>query len=167
MSRRVLKEKQNMGIYADIDLADPVSAPNLMPEDAAHNNTSVPYTIIEQHTFLDLDDDGYAEPYIVTFEYTSGKILRISRRYHLDDVTSKDDNKTIARIKPIQMFTKFGFIPNPDGSFYDIGFGILLGPINESVNTLINQLVDSGHLHNLQLEFLLLAQYELVQSQPF
>lgn len=154
MSRRILKEKQNMGIYADVELSDPVAAPNLMPEDALQHNSSVPYTIIEQHTFLDLDDDGYAEPYIVTFEYTSGKLLRISRRYHLDDVKLKEDEKTIAAIKPIQMFTKFGFIPNPDGSFYDIGFGILLGPINESVNTLINQLVDSGHLHNLQSGFI-------------
>jgi chaperonin GroES len=154
MSRRILKEKQNMGIYADVDLADPVAATNLMPDDAMQNSNSVPYTIIEQHTFLDLDDDGYAEPYIVTFEYTSGKLLRISRRYHLDDVKLKDDGKTIATIKPIQMYTKFGFIPNPDGSFYDIGFGILLGPINESVNTLINQLVDSGHLHNLQSGFI-------------
>jgi len=154
MSRRVLKEKQNMGIYADIELSEPVAATNLMPDDAMQNSNSVPYTLIEQHTFLDLDNDGYAEPYIVTFEYTSGKLLRISRRYHLDDVKLKDDGKTIATIKPIQMFTKFGFIPNPDGSFYDIGFGILLGPINESVNTLINQLVDSGHLHNLQSGFI-------------
>ena len=154
MSRRILKEKQNMGIYADVELSDPVAATNLMPDDAMKNSNSIPYTLIEQHTFLDLDDDGYAEPYIVTFEYTSGKLLRISRRYHLDDVKLKADDKTIATIKPIQMYTKFGFIPNPDGSFYDIGFGILLGPINESVNTLINQLVDSGHLHNLQSGFI-------------
>jgi len=125
-----------------------------MPDDADTNSKSIPYTIIEQHTFLDLDDDGYAEPYIVTFDYSSGKLLRISRRFLLDDVVLKDDEKTIARIKPIQMYTKFGFIPNPDGSFYDIGFGVLLGPINESVNTLINQLVDSGHLHNLQSGFI-------------
>lgn len=154
MSPRVLKEKQNLGIYADVDLGDPVAAPNLMEKDAAMNSSTVPHTIIEQHTFLDLDDDGYAEPYIVTFDYNSGKLLRISRRYLLDDVKLKDDGKTLAKIKPIQMYTKFGFIPNPDGSFYDIGFGILLGPINESVNTLINQLVDSGHLHNLQSGFI-------------
>ena len=154
MSPRLLKERQNMGVYADEDLGDPVAENHLMPDDADTNSSSLPYTIIEQHTFLDLDDDGYAEPYIVTFDYSSGKLLRISRRYLLDDVVLKDDEKTIARIKPIQMYTKFGFIPNPDGSFYDIGFGVLLGPINESVNTLINQLVDSGHLHNLQSGFI-------------
>ena len=154
MSPRLLKERQNMGVYDDVDLGDPVAEGHLMPADADTNSKSVPYTIIEQHTFIDIDDDGYAEPYIVTFDYSSGKLLRISRRYLLDDVVLKDDKKTIARIKPIQMYTKFGFIPNPDGSFYDIGFGVLLGPINESVNTLINQLVDSGHLHNLQSGFI-------------
>jgi len=154
MSPRLLKERQNMGVYAEEDLGDPVAENHLMPDDADTNSKSIPYTIIEQHTFLDLDDDGYAEPYIVSFDYSSGKLLRISRRFLLDDVVLKDDEKTIARIKPIQMYTKFGFIPNPDGSFYDIGFGVLLGPINESVNTLINQLVDSGHLHNLQSGFI-------------
>jgi len=154
MSPRLLKERQNMGVYEDLDLGDPVAENHLMPNDADTNSSSLPYTIVEQHTFLDLDGDDYAEPYIVTFDYSSGKLLRISRRYLLDDVILKEDTKKIARIKPIQMYTKFGFIPNPDGSFYDIGFGVLLGPINESVNTLINQLVDSGHLHNLQSGFI-------------
>lgn len=154
MSPRLLKERQNTEVYADVDLGDPVAENHLMPDDADTNSKSVPYTIVEQHTFLDLDDDGYAEPYIVTFDYSSGKLLRISRRYLLDDVILKEGTKKIVRIKPIQMYTKFGFIPNPDGSFYDIGFGVLLGPINESVNTLINQLVDSGHLHNLQSGFI-------------
>ena len=154
ISKRKVKEKQNLGIYAEVDLGDPVAATHLAPSDADNNSNSLPYTFIEQHTFLDLDDDDYPEPYVVTFEYTSGKIVRISRRYHVDNVELKADEKTIAKIKPIQMYTKFGFIPNPDGSFYDIGFGILLGPINESVNTLINQLVDSGHLHNLQSGFI-------------
>ena len=131
MSRRMLKEKQNMGIYLDIDLGEPQGSGDLMPADAQQNTGSVPYTLIEQHTFLDLDDDGYPEPYIVTFEHNSGKVLRISRRYNLDDVVMKDNGKDIAKITPINMYTKFGFIPNPDGSFYDIGFGVLLGPINE------------------------------------
>jgi len=153
LSPRLLKERQNLGIYSEVDLGDAVAAPNLAPADADTNASSLPYTLIEQHTFYDLDDDGYAEPYVVTFEYNSGKLLRMSPRYLQKDLQLKEDG-SVARIKPIQMYTKFGFIPNPDGSFYDIGFGVLLGPINESVNTLINQLVDSGHLHNLQSGFI-------------
>ena len=153
LSPRLLKERQNLGIYVDVDLGEAAPAPNLAPSDADNNASSLPYTLIEQHTFYDLDDDGYAEPYVITFDYNSGKLLRMSPRYLQKDLQLKDDGK-VARIKPIQMYTKFGFIPNPDGSFYDIGFGVLLGPINESVNTLINQLVDSGHLHHLQSGFI-------------
>jgi len=146
ISQRKLKEKQNEGEYRDVDLGDP------QQPDSGVSDETVPYTLIEQHTFLDLDDDGYPEPYVVTFELTSGEILSINRRHTLGDVV--EENGKIIKITPTQMYTKFGFIPNPDGGFYDIGFGVLLGPLNESVNTLINQLIDSGTLNNLQSGFI-------------
>lgn len=151
MSPRLLKERQMSGVFLDEDLG---SAPT--PENAKNapaNDETTPYTIIEQHTYLDLDDDDYPEPYIVTFHLESAKVLRITARF--DDTTMhyNADGK-LAKIEPIEYFTKFGFIPNPDGSFYDLGFGVLLGPINESVNTLINQLIDAGTLNNLQSGFL-------------
>lgn len=150
MSPRLLKERQNLELFLDVDLGDPQA-----PEGtSAHADDTTPYTLVEQHTFLDLDDDGYAEPYIVTFERFTGEVLRISRRYALNDVELQEDGKTIKRIKPAQMYTKFGFVPNPDGSFYDIGLGVLLGPLNESVNTLINQLIDSGSMSTLQAGFI-------------
>lgn len=150
MSPRVLKERQMAKLFLDVDLGTPASPdkPNVPP-----NDETTPYTIIEQHTFLDLDDDGYKEPYIVTFHKETGKVLRITARYDEDGVYMNDDGE-LAKIEPLHYYTKFGFIPNPDGSFYDIGFGCLLGPINESVNTLINQLIDSGTLNNLQGGFI-------------
>jgi len=151
MSPRVLKERQNKKIFRDVDLG-----PAPLPDNTDNygvTDATVPYSIIEQHTFLDLDDDDYQEPYIVTFHRETGKVLSIYRRHTLDDVELSEDG-TIVKITPTQMYTKFGFIPNPDGSFYDIGFGLLLGPLNESVNTLINQLIDSGTLNNLQSGFI-------------
>ena len=151
LSPRVLKERQMSGVFLDVDLGDaptPLEAKNAPAQDE-----TTPYTIIEQHTYLDLDDDDYAEPYIVTFHLESGKVLRIVARFDDTTIHTNDDGK-LAKIEPIEYFTKFGFIPNPDGSFYDLGFGVLLGPINESVNTLINQLIDSGTLNNLQSGFL-------------
>ncbi len=150
MSPRVLKERQLSKVFLDKDLGDPTAiAGNDVP---ALDETS-PYKIIEQHTYLDLDDDGYKEPYIVTFHLDSGCVLRITARYDEQSIIFNDDGD-IAQIKPIEYFTKFGFIPNPDGSFYDLGFGTLLGPINEAVNTLINQLIDAGTLNSLQGGFL-------------
>lgn len=154
MNKRVLKEKQMSGIYLDIDLGEPQiqsNEPNKyvpVPQDS-----TTPYVLVEQHCFFDLDGDGYAEPYIVVFERFSKKVLRVVARYdekgmHLDDAGK------LQKIEPIQYFTKFSFIPNPDGGFYDIGFGLLLTPINEAVNTLINQLLDAGTLSTLQGGFL-------------
>lgn len=153
MSKRVLKERQNQEIYLDIDLGEPQLPLTSNNEGNALDSETLPYTIIEQHTFCDLDDSGYPKPYIVTFDEGSGKVLRITNRFRKDDVVVDEKGKVL-KIKPQQLYTKFGFIPNPDGSFYDIGFGVLLGPLNESVNTLINQLVDSGTLNNLQSGFI-------------
>lgn len=167
MSPRVLKEKQNAGLFLDVDLGKP-QRPQDLPNDELYQmdeDDTTPYSIVEQHMFYDKDDDGYAEPYIVSFERYSGKVLSMIRRYKLDDVVEKDGK--VVKIKPIQMYTKFGFVPNPDGSFYDIGFGVLLGPINESVNTLINQLIDSGTLHNLQSGFLSKTLRARMGDQPF
>jgi len=158
MSPRVVKEKQLAGIYLDVDLGT-APTPMTMTDyvrsgmDMPSSDSTTPYTIIEQHGYIDLDEDGYEEPYIITFHKESGKVLRISPRFDEEGITTTPKGK-IQKIKPINYYTKFGFIPNPDGSFYDIGFGCLLGPINESVNTLINQLIDAGTLNNLQGGFI-------------
>jgi chaperonin GroES len=151
MSKRLYQERVNGGLFLDTDIGNPA-----MPQESGNapaNDATTPYTFIEQHTFLDLDDDGYEEPYVVTFHRESGTVLRIVARF--DELGLKvDNNGKVIYIEPIQYYTKFGFIPNPDGSFYDIGFGVLLGPLNDSVNTLINQLVDAGSLSNLQSGFI-------------
>ena len=152
VSPRKIKERQQSGLWLDITFGKATPAfdgkmgPTVIDE-------TTPHIFIEQHTFLDLDDDGYKEPYIVTFHKETKKVVRIVARF--DETTIKMDAEgNIRKIDPIQYYTKFGFIPNPDGGFYDIGFGVLLGPLNHSVNTLINQLLDAGHLATLQAGFL-------------
>lgn len=103
-----------------------------------------PFRTLEQHRWLDLDKDGYNEPYIVTFEETSKKVLRITSRIEREEDIERNTNGRIIRIKAEEYLTKFGFIPAPDGSIYDIGFGTLLGPLNEGVNTAVNQIFDVG-----------------------
>lgn len=105
------------------------------------------FRLLEQHRWLDLDKDGYAEPYTVTIEKVSKKVLRIVARFSDEDSIERV-NKRIACIKPTEYFTKYSFIPSPDGGIYDLGFGIFLGPINEAVNTGINQMLDFGTMQN-------------------
>lgn len=156
MSERRVKERQANEYFCDITLPKPTLPLDLGKTEASHSaqaDDTVPYCIIQQATWLDLDKDGIKEPYYVVFHRESGKVLRIFARFDTDDIhtNAKGD---VTYIDAQCHYTKFGFIPNPDGSFYDLGFGHLLGPINESVNTIINQLVDSGTLANLQAGFI-------------
>lgn len=117
------------------------------------NDSSTPIEMLEQHCFIDFDGDGYAEPYIVYVRRDNKKVARIVARYTKSDVEINEDG-VILSIKAEQYFTKYPFIPSPDGGFYDLGFGVLLGPLNESINTIINQLVDAGTMANTAGGFL-------------
>lgn len=108
-------------------------------------DVTTPFVILEQHLCADLDGDGYAEPYIITVEESSKCVLRIVCRFARwpEDVEQTTSGRII-RIRSTEYFTKYPFIPSPDGGIYDLGFGVLLGPINETVNDLINKLNDAG-----------------------
>lgn len=101
-----------------------------------------PFEFFETHFWHDFDEDGYKEPYIAYIRRDTSKIYRIVARYFEDSI--EYHNGEIIRIKPEQYFTKYGFVPSPDGGFYDLGYGVLLGPTNDSVNTIVNQLIDAG-----------------------
>jgi chaperonin GroES len=105
-----------------------------------------PHEFLEQHRYLDLDKDGYREPYIVTVHKDSGEVVRIVANYGLDDIVMGATKVT--RIKRRDYFVKYGFIPDPKGGFYDIGFGQLLRSIGAAIDTTINQMLDAGHLQN-------------------
>ena len=105
---------------------------------------TTPYTMLEQHVLLDLDQDGYAEPYIATIEETSQCLVRLVTGFDRETDIERNKEGKIISIRAIQYFTKYSFIPSPDGGIYDVGFGVLLGPLNESANSIINQLVDAG-----------------------
>ena len=114
-----------------------------------------PFWFGEQHTYVDLDGDGYAEPVVITFETSSKCIVRMVYRFEREeDIIRTPDKKKIIKIRPEEQFTRFEFIPSPDGGIYGLGWGLLVGPLNESVSTLINQLLDSGTMHNTAGGFL-------------
>ena len=161
MYRNELHENIMTGIYRDVreegwynSNATPISDSNTARADIRHgemppqSDDSTPYSILEQHLLLDLDKDGYKEPYICTIEANSKTVLRLVSRVDTMDDVLKNMKGEIIRIKPAEYFTKYGFIPSPDGGIYDIGFGVLLGPLNESVNSIMNQLIDAGTMSN-------------------
>jgi len=150
-------EYQNMGIYLDVKLqdADRRSHHGIGDELIGLTQTSedAPHEILECHKLLDLDDDGYKEPYIITVDHDSQKVLRIVPRFTAENIQTNGDGDVL-RITPTEYFTQYSFIPNPESKIYSLGFGSLLGPLNSSINTLLNQLTDAGTLSNLQGGFL-------------
>jgi chaperonin GroES len=148
-------------------------APNAEPEELR---------LVEQYGWLDLDGDGYKEPYIFSVREDTGHLYRVVARYFDDGSIHRkfdarmrqyenlahqatepaqaseleklaqrvkdDPANIIVRIDPVTTFTKYTFVPSPDGGFYGLGLGVLLGPVNEAVDTLLNQLIDSGTMSN-------------------
>lgn len=112
-----------------------------------------PIMFLEQHMWLDLDGDGLREPYIGFVRHDDGVLYRLVARFEKDKVEYNAAGE-IVRIEPEHYFTKYEFIPAPDGSIYGMGFGMLLGATNEAINTLINQLTDAGTMSNLGGGFL-------------
>ena len=132
-------ERIRSGVFLDQDYG--------FDQDAGQDDDA-PITFIEQHRRWDLDEDGYSEPYIVTVARDSGKLARIKAAYDLEGVFFSSKDHQIRKIETISYYTKYGFIPSPESGVYDLGFGHLLYPINEAINSSLNQMFDAGHLQN-------------------
>lgn len=116
-------------------------------DQADQQDEESPVTFLEQHRRMDLDGDGYAEPYIITVARDTHRLARIRAGYDVDEIKWTASGK-VRRIKQVDYYTKYGFIPSPGSNVYDLGFGHLLFPINEAINTSLNMMFDAGHLQN-------------------
>jgi chaperonin GroES len=125
--------KQREGYYLDVDLG-------LIDEDK-------PRLLLEQHRWVDLDEDGYPEPYIVTVDKEQRQVLRVESNFAPSDI--KWDNPAAptkpVKITPGKFYVKYGFFPHPEGKFYDIGLGHLLKKVGAVIDTSLNQLIDAGN----------------------
>lgn len=102
-----------------------------------------PRMLLEQQCYLDLDEDGLDEPYIVTVDYKDKKLLRIIPNFGVEDVNH--DGERILSINKAEYYVKYEFLPHPEGKFYNIGLAHLLDQYGEVINTLINQMIDANH----------------------
>ena len=154
LSKNDIISRHRRGIYIEHE----VGLSNYSPdkETQGHNPSSdeaTPHELVEQHCWLDLDGDDLNEPWIVTIHKETSKVYRIVPRFNPDGVEYNRKNEVVG-FKTADYFTKYGFIPSPDGGFYDVGFNTLLYPINAAVNTILNQLIDAGTLNSQQGGFL-------------
>lgn len=137
------------GARAEVFNKEPIDELVLQLKDDVRNEE---ICLIEQHTFCDLDEDDYKEPYIVTILKDSGKVLRIAPRFTEKMIKMK--NGKVKYIDPLHFFTDYHFLVSPKGKFQSVGFGILMLHLNESINTIMNQLTDAGQLANMQTGYI-------------
>lgn len=158
VSQNEIIEKERQGLYLETDLSKGVQRPELLgplamvrnetqgvsPDTSDHDQ---PVILLEQCAWLDLDDDGYKEPYVITLRHDNSKVLRIRAAYFESSI-KYNSKRQVESIQVESAYTKYEFIPSPDGGFYSLGFGSLLGPLNKSIDTSINQLIDAGTMKN-------------------
>lgn len=125
---------------------------NYVPEDVVFDSSSAIRQLMEQARAINAQPiPQNVDPSVITQEiqFRRQQVAALG-----EQIKTLKANAKIMHIEPVQYFTKYPFIPAPDGSFYDIGFGHILSPINDAVDTLINQLIDSGTLQNSNVGFI-------------
>lgn len=93
--------------------------------------------VLEMHCRVDLEGTGVQQPYVVTVDYETKKVLRITSREYTDEKGQR---------KEICYFVHYLFMPGP--GFYGQGLGMLLYGLQAAGDTLANQLVDAGTYAN-------------------
>ena len=135
----------NAGVYQDVDLPTPSASDitsfaekmdtiiGLSPS----SDNDPQYVLLEQHCYLDIEDDDIPLPYIVTVEHQSRQILSIRRNYKQDD-----PNK-----EKISHFVHYRFVPG--FGFYGLGLIHFLGNLTMSATAAMRSLIDAGQFANL------------------
>lgn len=133
------------------------------------DDTQAEQLFLEQHCRIDLDADGYSEPYIVTIHKDTETIVRMVADFDPDDVSysMREDVQYVVGpdgmevAQPVQVpdgilgirrnhyFVDYDFVPGMSGGFWSTGLGILLGDINDGINSIINMMLDAGHYASL------------------
>ena len=101
-------------------------------------------SLLEVQCYYDLDGDGIDEPYIVTIEQKEKQLLRIVPDFGPEHVSVSPEGK-IGFIERPAYYTKYEFMPDPEGKFYNPGLAHLLHQHGEVINTIINQMLDASH----------------------
>lgn len=134
-----IRQRMARGEYRTVELG---------PSEGQNNgDTEAPRTFLEQHRLIDMDGDGYDEPYIITVDKQSREVLSIVAAFDKQDIVPRQLTATGVSIdiERLPNYIKYDFLPHPEGKFYGIGFGHLLAEPGEVINTAINQMIDSGH----------------------
>jgi len=145
MTPHELQKQIKSGMYRDIDLTEPG---NFEPSSMSQTINSImgiefnaeydkQHTLLEQHLYLELDEDEFPSPYIVTIEKDSNQVLGIRRNWNEDDQTREKK----------MYFTHYKYVPG--FGFYGLGLIHFLGNMTMSATLAMRSLLDAGQFANL------------------
>jgi len=153
MTQNELVEMSRAGVFCDID-TDDLEKRHDEQENGDSREIQPNLEILGQFLYIDLDDDGYAEPYKAFVLKSDSELLGL---YPAFDLKGLDLDKQTGEIKKIQRkldIVDFHLIDDPEGKFYSIGLNYLLTHSNKTITSLVRQLLDSGTLSNTQGGFI-------------
>jgi chaperonin GroES len=133
-----ISERIRADQYIDVDLF-PVNDKGERSKD-----DEGPRLLLEQHRLMDLDEDGVEEPYIVTVDHLTQKVLRIEANFGPEDVKANEAGDVVS-IRRGKFYVKYDLFPHPEGKFYGIGLGHLLKQLGKVINASVNQLLNAGY----------------------
>ncbi len=147
-SKNKLLKMMRSGFYKQIDLSDPPveQQEGKEKEDALTGRTPSykenSYTILEFYVNYNLpgalsDPMGIGDPYVITIEKSSSKVLSIYRNWKEGDQQREPD----------QYFVHYEYMPGL--GFYGFGLIHLMGSIAKASTSILRQLIDAGTFSNL------------------
>ena len=133
------------GVYADVELSSPAGYPSTSFSEkmdtiiglSPTSDHDPQYVLLEQHCYLNIEDEDEACPYIVTVEEQSRQVLSIRRNYKQDDLNKEKVNH----------FVHYRFVPG--FGFYGLGLIHFLGNLTMSATAAMRSLIDAGQFANL------------------
>lgn len=149
MTKNQIVEYIRADRFLDVDLDKLTNITSKDENFAEPDDINPVYEILEQFCYLDLDDDGYEEPYIVYFHKDSNTMLGIYCGYAEEDIHVNDKGK-IKKIIPRPYIVDYHCIDDPAGKYHSMGLNHLLFHQNKSITSILRQLIDSGTLANQQ-----------------
>ena len=140
-----LQQDIRAGVYKDVDLPSPsqlsssgfaTKIDNILGISPSYDSDPQ-YVLLEQHCYLELEEEGVACPYIVTVEEQSREVLSIRRNYEQDDPNKEKRSH----------FVHYRFVPG--FGFYGLGLIHFLGNLTMSATAAMRSLIDAGQFANL------------------
>lgn len=120
-------------------------------DNALHQNdaeeVNPTYEFLKQFCYVDLDDDGIAEPYWIYVHQYSKVLACVEPAFDFNGISTTPQG-AILGVKPEMNILDEHLIDNPDGSYYSLGLNQLLLHQNKSITSILRQLVDAGILSN-------------------